>query len=168
MTAPSETSAVRYAGFWIRTVAGLVDIVLSGILLIPILRAIYGREYFDAIVRSAESILAGAPPSSVETFAGGPVDLVLTWVVLPAAVILCWIYREATPGKMLVHARIVDAKTGAHPTARQLVIRYFGYFVSLIPLGLGILWVAIDRRKQGFHDKLAGTVVVLDRGTSPT
>jgi uncharacterized RDD family membrane protein YckC len=27
-------------------------------------------------------------------------------------------------------------------------------------LGLGLLWVAFDRRKQGWHDKIANTVVV--------
>ena len=152
----------RYAGFWIRSLAALVDIVLSGIVLIPILRAVYGSEYFDRIFLAAESTLAGAPAASVETFAGGPVDLVLTWIVLPAAVILFWVYREATPGKMIVGARIIDAKTGAHPSARQAVIRYLGYFVSIIPLGLGLIWVAFDKRKQGFHDKLAGTVVIRD------
>jgi len=27
---------------------------------------------------------------------------------------------------------------------------------------LGLVWVAFDRRKQGWHDKLAGTVVIRD------
>ena len=45
-------------------------------------------------------------------------------------------------------------------TLTQLVIRYLGYFVSTIPLGLGLLWVGFDRRKQGWHDKMANTVVV--------
>jgi uncharacterized RDD family membrane protein YckC len=38
--------------------------------------------------------------------------------------------------------------------------RYFAYFVSTIPFCLGFLWVAFDKRKQGWHDKLAHTVVV--------
>jgi uncharacterized RDD family membrane protein YckC len=38
--------------------------------------------------------------------------------------------------------------------------RYLGYFVSAIPLFLGLIWVGIDGRKQGWHDKLAGTVVI--------
>lgn len=81
--------------------------------------------------------------------------------VLPAvAVVIFWIYKSATPGKMAVSAQIVDARTGNAPSTVQCIVRYFGYFVSLILLGLGILWVAFDKKKQGWHDKLAGTVVV--------
>ena len=43
------------------------------------------------------------------------------------------------------------------------MIRYLGYYVSAIPFGLGLLWVAFDPRKQGWHDKMAGTVVVRRR-----
>jgi uncharacterized RDD family membrane protein YckC len=66
---------------------------------------------------------------------------------------------------MAIRARIVDARTGQAPTTRQDLIRYFGYLLSVMPLGLGYLWVAFDPRKQGFHDKLAGTVVVRDART---
>ena len=83
--------------------------------------------------------------------------------LIPAmAVVLFWIRVQATPGKMLIHARIADAKTGANPRPGQLVLRYLGYFVSGVVLGLGFLWVAFDARKQGWHDKIAGTVVVRD------
>jgi len=85
------------------------------------------------------------------------------------AVITFWLMKQATPGKMAVSARIVDAATGNPASTGQLIGRYFGYFVSFIPLGLGILWVAFDKRKQGWHDKLAGTVVVRNshRGPEP-
>ncbi|MEO8407836.1 MAG: RDD family protein, partial [Oxalobacteraceae bacterium] len=44
-----------------------------------------------------------------------------------------------------------------------------GYFVSALPFCLGLIWVGLDKRKQGWHDKLAGTVVVRPkkRGTAP-
>lgn len=48
------------------------------------------------------------------------------------------------------------------PTSGQLLVRYIAYLASALPLGLGFLWVAVDRRKQAFHDKLARTVVVED------
>ena len=41
-------------------------------------------------------------------------------------------------------------------------LRWIGYMLSSLPLNLGFLWVAFDARKQGFHDKLAGTVVILE------
>jgi len=82
-------------------------------------------------------------------------------IVFPAvAIILFWVARSATPGKMLIRARIVDARTGGKPTTGQLIGRYLGYYVSTLPLFLGFIWIALDKRKQGWHDKLARTVVV--------
>ena len=46
-------------------------------------------------------------------------------------------------------------------------MRYLGYYVSIIPLFLGLIAVAFDPRKQGWHDKLAGTVVVRPRNRGP-
>ncbi len=46
-------------------------------------------------------------------------------------------------------------------------VKYLGYYLSAIPLLLGFVWVAFDKRKQGFHDKLAGTFVVRDPASGP-
>jgi uncharacterized RDD family membrane protein YckC len=106
---------------------------------------IYGREYFRTT-----------------TLFAGPADVVVQ-VIFPAIVIVAfWIQRKATPGKMVIHAKIVDATTGEAPSNRQLVVRYLGYYVSIFTFFLGFVWVAFDAKKQGFHDKLAGTVVVRD------
>ena len=58
--------------------------------------------------------------------------------------------------------RIVDARRYSRPSAAKLVGRYFSYYLSLIPFGLGFLWIAFDARKQGWHDKLAWTAVILE------
>jgi uncharacterized RDD family membrane protein YckC len=63
---------------------------------------------------------------------------------------------------MAISAKIVDAQTGGAPSTARLVVRYFAYIVSMLPLFLGFIWIGIDRRKQGFHDKLAGTVVIYE------
>jgi uncharacterized RDD family membrane protein YckC len=59
-----------------------------------------------------------------------------------------------------VGVRVVDAATGAPPSTLRLVIRLLCYVVSALPFYLGFLWAAFDRRKQGWHDKIAGTVVI--------
>jgi uncharacterized RDD family membrane protein YckC len=83
--------------------------------------------------------------------------------LLPAIVTLwCWVRFMGTPGKLLTSCNVVDAKTGKPVTILQAVLRYFGYFISLFTFGLGYLWIIWDKRKQGFHDKIAGTVVVVD------
>ena len=82
------------------------------------------------------------------------------------AIILFWIYKSATPGKMVIDAIIVDADTLGPPSKFQLFVRYLGYYVSIFPFCLGLFWVAWDQRKQGFHDKLANTVVIR-KSTAP-
>ena len=48
-------------------------------------------------------------------------------------------------------------------TTGQLIGRYLAYYVSIIPLCLGLIWVGIDAKKHGFHDKLASTLVIRSR-----
>lgn len=130
----------EYVGFWLRFLATLVDTILVSIVLYPVIALLFGWQL---------------------TYEGLGVGSTLLSYLLPAAVIvLFWVYRQATPGKMVIGARIVDAKTGAQPTTGRLILRYLGYYVSSIVFCLGFLWVAWDARKQGWHDKIAGTVVV--------
>ena len=142
---PSPPAELEYVGFWKRLVAMLIDTLILLVIIVPLLLAIYGRGYF--------SLVEGGGFAGLWDF--------LIQVVFPAvAVIVFWRYRGATPGKMAISARIVDARTGQAPSTGRLVVRYFAYLASMLPLFLGFIWVAIDRRKQGFHDKIAGTVVV--------
>jgi uncharacterized RDD family membrane protein YckC len=144
----AETAPVagfRYAGFWIRVWASFIDLVLFSLWTLPLMYLVYG----PALWTNQQLIM-------------GPADVLINWVLPSIAVIVFWKKRQATVGKMAIRARIVDARTGQAPTTRQDLIRYFGYLLSVMPLGLGYLWVAFDSRKQGFHDKLAGTVVVRD------
>ena len=135
----------RYAGFWIRAWATVIDILLLMAITLPLLLWIYGPEYFD-------------PKNS--TFIRGPMDFLISYVLPTVAVFVLWKYKSATPGKMAVGATIVDARTGGKPTGGQFLIRYFAYIISTLPFCLGFLWIAFDPRKQAWHDKLAGTVVV--------
>ena len=140
----TNENELEYAGFWVRTWATIIDTFLILIITMPILFAIYGEDYY----------------LDSDDWIAGPADFSLSYVLPAFAVILFWMYRQATPGKMAIHAKIVDAKTGGKPTTAQCVGRYFAYIPSISVFGLGIFWVAFDKKKQGWHDKLAGTVVV--------
>ena len=61
---------------------------------------------------------------------------------------------------MVFHSKIVDATTGEKPTIKQLLLRFVGYMVVSFTLGIGFIWILFDARKQGWHDKMANTVVV--------
>ena len=135
----------EYAGFWIRVWASLLDTLFMMLIILPVLWWIYGDTYF--LNRSV-------------TY--GTWDMLMNYVFPAVIVIVFWLYKSATPGKMICKLRIVDATTGGKLSTGQGIGRYICYYVSAIPLFLGFIWVAFDRRKQGWHDKLAGTVVLHD------
>lgn len=135
----------QYVGFWARTLAAIIDTVLMMLVIFPLLITIYGWAYFDV---TQTGVVAGAA------------DIVISWVLPPLAIIAFWLIKQATPGKMMVSAKIVDAKSGEPASTGQLIGRYFAYYLAMLPLFLGIIWVGIDKRKQGWHDKLAGTLVI--------
>ena len=139
---------IKYAGFWIRLAASTIDSLLILAIITPLLYRIYGADYFT----STQLIK-------------GPADLLITYGLPIAAVILFWRYQSATPGKMALKLKIVDADSLQPLTTQQCLIRYLGYFVSTIPFCLGFLWIAFDKRKQGWHDKLAHTVVIREKGS---
>lgn len=141
---------VNYAGFWLRVGASLIDTLLVVLIVSPVLSLIYGQQYWQG-----------------GSFIYGIWDFLLSWVFPAIAVITFWIFKSATPGKLLLRLSIVDAKTGEKPTTGQLVGRYFAYYISAIPLLLGLFWVAIDKKKQGWHDMLARTVVIRNATTDP-
>jgi uncharacterized RDD family membrane protein YckC len=140
----------EYAGFWIRFGAALIDLVIMIIVLYIPLSFIYGEEYWVG-----------------EAFINGFWDVLLGYVVPFVATIWFWIRYMGTPGKMATKLRVVDASTGNKMSTGQSVGRYFAYIVAMLPLCLGLIWVGIDKRKQGWHDKLAGTVVIRDTGKEP-
>jgi len=90
----------------------------------------------------------------------GAWDFWISWVLPAVAVIIFWVCKSATPGKMLTKIKIIDASSGEKLSVGQSIGRYFAYFISIVPLMLGIFWVGIDKKKQGWHDKLANTLVV--------
>jgi uncharacterized RDD family membrane protein YckC len=134
---------MEYAGFWIRTGASLIDTILMMVIIVPVLTIIYGKGYW-----SSEAVFLGVW------------DLLFNYILPAIVVIVFWIVKSATPGKILLELSIVDAETGGKPSNGQLIGRYFAYYISVLPLMLGFIWVGFDKRKQGWHDKLAGTVVV--------
>ena len=78
-------------------------------------------------------------------------------------VLLFWAERQGTPGKLVLGLVIVDAETGGAPRFGRLVLRYLGYLLSALPLGLGYFWMLWDDRRQTWHDKLGGTLVLVTR-----
>jgi uncharacterized RDD family membrane protein YckC len=133
---------IEYIGFWPRLGASLIDSFAVLFLIVPLMVWYFGNGW---------------------AYAEGVKAFVINWIVPAAATVAFWHYRRATPGKMAISAVIVDASTFGPPSTGQLIGRYLGYYVSTIVLFLGFLWIAFDPRKQGWHDKMANTVVIRKR-----
>jgi uncharacterized RDD family membrane protein YckC len=58
--------------------------------------------------------------------------------------------------------RVVRVADGSRVDLVIGLLRYVGLIISFVALFLGVVWVAFDSRKQGWHDKIAGTLVVRD------
>jgi len=143
-------SDIEYAGFWVRVGASIIDTILMMAITFPLLIFIYGWKYFGS-----EKLIAG------------PADFLISWVLPAVAMVLVWTKRQATPGKAALSLRVLDADTGDALSLGQSIRRYLAYFVSVIPLGMGMIWVGFDSRKQGWHDKLANSVVVRAKKRGP-
>jgi uncharacterized RDD family membrane protein YckC len=139
--ASSWSSSPDYAGFWQRAAALVIDWLIVIVIAVPIMVVGFGMRRVS--LNPAEHSW----------------DL-LGFLAVAAAVIGFWRYCGATPGKIALGVKIVDAATGGPPTLGRLVLRFFAYFVSAFPLYLGFLWAAFDRRKQCWHDKIARTIVI--------
>ena len=73
-----------------------------------------------------------------------------------------WSLRGQTPGMMPFRLRVVKAADGTRPDWVVSLLRYVGLIISIAVVFIGVIWVAFDGRKQGWHDKIAGTLVVRD------
>jgi len=144
-------SSTFHAGFWIRFLAYFIDSLIFGIptsiLLLVILLASFG----------------GQTPT-VEAIQGQTPSFDLVALVISAAYFTYFWSTGATPGMRLLRLRVVDADTQEHIGLGRSFLRYVGFVVSSFCCYIGLIWAAFDGRKQGWHDKIAGTVVVLASG----
>lgn len=141
---------LEYAGFWVRFGAVLIDTVLLMIITVPLIVWIYGWGYY----RDGKLI-------------AGPADFLINWIAPAVGTVLFWRLWQATPGKAMLSLRVVDADSGKPLLVGQATVRYLCYIISMLPLCLGFIWVAFDRKKQGWHDKIARTVVVYPKDRGP-
>lgn len=83
----------------------------------------------------------------------------LQLVVLAVYGAIMWKMRGSTVGGILFDLQVVRVD-GREMDWATAVVRALSCFLSAVVAGLGFLWIAFDPDKQGWHDKIAGTVVV--------
>ena len=124
------------AGFGIRLIAYLIDSVI--IFLISLLIGI--------MASSGRSVL-----DTGESF---------VYILFILYTIGMWVFAGgATIGKKIMGIKIVTV-SGSSIGLGRAILRLVGYFFSGLFFGLGYLWIIWDEKKQGFHDKITGTIVI--------
>jgi uncharacterized RDD family membrane protein YckC len=76
--------------------------------------------------------------------------------------ILLWAVG-GTLGQRALGLRVVNAATGGNLGLARSVLCYVGIIIATIPIYLGLIWAGFDPRKQGWHDKIAGSFVLRTR-----
>ena len=120
------------AGFWIRVGAYIIDAIVTAVI----------AGIISAIIHPNT-----AASSGVSTLIGLVYFLGF------------WTSSGRTLGYRVTGLQLVKAD-GGPITIGTAVIRYVGLIVSFMVIFLGVLWVIWDPQKQGWHDKMAGTLVI--------
>lgn len=158
----------RYAGANDRSMASALDIVLLFTLLNDLSARANGFIY-AAFQKMPPG--SGAPVTSFEALAAGLWEIRYPWLISNGLVVLMigmllvacqWAYGT-TPGKWLLGLKIVRAGTLEPVAPWRYILRFFAYIPAALPLMLGIFWMSFNRQHRGWHDYIAGTVVIYTR-----
>jgi len=149
-----------FGGFWRRAAAYGIDKLILQIFSILLLTAGW------LIIEVKQPV--GWPGEDMALFDSLPGAGVL-WSYYFATLLLDMVYFTwfhgsvgQTPGKVLFHLRVVQAN-GDPMTFGLAFLRWVGYLFSKLVLYLGFFWIAFDREKRGWHDRIAGTIVIVNK-----
>jgi uncharacterized RDD family membrane protein YckC len=144
---------VSYGNRFGRLIAYVIDYFVLGIVLaVPSLIVIF-------VMMSSVWSDPGTKPSAEMSSLSGVLLLV---IMIVAFLWKPWFWSRGgqTPGYKMLGLRLVRAADGGPVTFGQGIGRIFGYLISGVVLALGFIWILFDNKHQGWHDKLAGTVVI--------
>jgi uncharacterized RDD family membrane protein YckC len=138
--APGYAVMPSFAGFWIRLGAYLLDGLILGIgLFVGIFAAV-------ALTLAAPGI--------------GLIAILALYAVGICYQPFMWWKYGATLGQSALGLRVVRDQDGGPISGGQAVVRYIGMILGAMVFYLGLIWVAFEPRKRGWHDMMGGTVVI--------
>lgn len=166
---PGPAPGYAYVGFWRRFAATLIDGILFSVVF-----AALGAFLFTQIDASTWRVfieldpVTGRPNATNAELLRASSALLGLWVQLFGLYFLAhflyhvifWSWRGGTPGQLALGIQVRRESDGRRIGLGTAILRYIGYLVSATLLYIGLIWVAFDRRKQGWHDKIAGTLVI--------
>ena len=164
--APILSSSLRghYAGFVTRAVAFVIDfllVVTTQIVVLLIIRLLLQFFGLGNLARALFEPETAVDPSVVVTATRWALLVLGSNLLFDAYMIAGWLLVDRTIGQAALGLRVRRCD-GRPLTLGPAIRRVIGYYLSILPLFLGFLWVLVDDRRQGWHDKLADTVVIYD------
>ena len=148
----------KFAGFWRRFVAYTVDNIIINIVFFILAVIITTAFVLGSMSANNLAWIADITNPSRVT----PITLLIAafYIILSIAYFTYFHgIKGRTPGKMLMGLEVLSTE-GTSISFGIAFLRSVGYLVSSI-FYIGFIWAAFDKRKQGWHDKIAGTVVII-------
>ncbi|MGD0970129.1 MAG: RDD family protein [Desulfobaccales bacterium] len=155
-TAGRSPAAVKYAGFWLRFVAFVIDCIFISIVFLgatTVVASILGVHAGLHAGRYGGTAFGGA--FVIRHFSGTLVAW-LYWALMESSP------QQATLGKMALGLKVTDLQ-GERLSFARATGRYFGKIVSSLILLVGFMMAGWTEKKQALHDIMAGTLVVKKR-----
>ena len=152
---------VRYAGFWLRFVAYIIDdIILSFI------GFFISLPFIGSIIFSAFSI-ADAGGDTEKTFLGIAGIVGAVFMLIIATIVAGWLYyalmetskQQGTLGKMALGLKVTDME-GNRISFGRASGRYFGKIISSMIFMIGYIIAGFTEKKQALHDLIANCLVI--------
>jgi uncharacterized RDD family membrane protein YckC len=164
LSTPPTSLRGFYAGFVTRAIAFAIDMVLVAATQITILfltRLLMDFFGLDQLAQAIFEPTEGTNVSFFITITRWAIAFIGSGFLLAIYSISMWLLVDKTLGQALLGLRVL--RTDGRPlTLGPAVRRILGYYVSFLALFIGFLWVLVDDRRQGWHDKIADTVVIYD------
>jgi uncharacterized RDD family membrane protein YckC len=150
----------QYAGFLSRAVGLILDYVIISAVVVCALLLV--NLLFNVFSIDLTTCLADTSASHLRTLAcqGGSLFLILFTIILgPLYYTFFWSVTGQTLGQRVMGLRVVKLDS-RRPGIGASLVRWIGYQICIFTLGIGFLWVLVDNRRMGWHDKLARTCVI--------
>ena len=156
----------KFAGFWRRFVASLIDNTIICIVFFVLFMIAMIAFFIGAATGEESAWIADlANPTKISSV------MIFIWLFLLVITLGYFTYFHGTtgrtPGKMLLGLQVVN-EDGTPVTFGIAFLRSVGYLVSGAIFYLGFIWAGFDKKKQSWHDKIAGTVVIIREDQNQT
>lgn len=149
---------VIYASYLKRFIAGIIDGFISWFMQKIIKLFIQPAFLYKASVNLPTKALNQSFTEAYNAW----IDLIFALIIslITISFFAYFISKKGySPGKKLLNLTI-QKESGGNLSFGKAVIREFGKILSILPLGLGFIWMFFDKRRQTWHDKLTDSLVL--------